>query len=378
MKRAVLLLLPMVWCSTVPPVHANRGGPPAAAWAGRGGLTMSHGGATLPAPAAPSFAGPVRASVPTGGNNGGNRGLVSPGPARVSGGPGFRGSPVVATGPVGVGVRLSPITAGARPVGMVAPPRPVVGPRGFPGANGGLAGSTLPRPPRPPTTALPPAAAPPGNPPALTVPGTNPGRGYRPQFTPGHARLLAQVDRPRPGRAYAFHPERFGHHAGPKAGHYVPGETYVQNTAGSAYGCPPYGFGPGYYLGGAFPFFYGNSLASTGVYLGTGADYSPATDDAAPAPGNPPLPEAGSPLPPEIPPEAAPAPARPLNPALAGPNSLVEAVQMELLRRGYYGGRPDGYFNRDTGEALRRFQENHGLARTGLVNEATLYALGLN
>ena len=61
-----------------------------------------------------------------------------------------------------------------------------------------------------------------------------------------------------------------------------------------------------------------------------------------------------------------------------GPDSLVEAVQQELIRRGYFGGKVDAMFGADTKEALRKFQTDHHLAETGLINEATLHALQLD
>ena len=61
-----------------------------------------------------------------------------------------------------------------------------------------------------------------------------------------------------------------------------------------------------------------------------------------------------------------------------GPDSLVEAVQQELIRRGYFGGKVDAMYGPDTKDALRKFQQDHHLADTGLINEATLHALQLD
>lgn len=61
-----------------------------------------------------------------------------------------------------------------------------------------------------------------------------------------------------------------------------------------------------------------------------------------------------------------------------GPDSLVEAVQQELIRRGYFGGKVDAMYGPDTKEALRKFQQDHHLADSGLINEATLHALQLD
>ena len=60
------------------------------------------------------------------------------------------------------------------------------------------------------------------------------------------------------------------------------------------------------------------------------------------------------------------------------PDSLVEAVQQELIRRGYFGGKVDAMYGPDTRDALRKFQQDHHLADTGLINEATLHALQLD
>ncbi len=60
------------------------------------------------------------------------------------------------------------------------------------------------------------------------------------------------------------------------------------------------------------------------------------------------------------------------------PNSVVEAVQGELARRGYYAGDMDGISGPATAEAIRRFQTDVRLRVTGEANQATLFALGLN
>ena len=61
-----------------------------------------------------------------------------------------------------------------------------------------------------------------------------------------------------------------------------------------------------------------------------------------------------------------------------GPDSLVEAVQAELTRRGYYQGKVDAMFSSDTAASLRRFQQDNYLAPTGHLNEPTLHALNLD
>jgi hypothetical protein len=65
------------------------------------------------------------------------------------------------------------------------------------------------------------------------------------------------------------------------------------------------------------------------------------------------------------------------NPSI-GPDSLVEAVQTELTRRGYYQGKVDAMFRADTEAALRHFQQDNYLAPTGHLNEPTLHALNLD
>ncbi len=61
-----------------------------------------------------------------------------------------------------------------------------------------------------------------------------------------------------------------------------------------------------------------------------------------------------------------------------GPDSLVEAVQNELSRRGYFAGKVDSMYSAATKEAIRRFQADQSLPATGRINEATLHALRLD
>ena len=61
-----------------------------------------------------------------------------------------------------------------------------------------------------------------------------------------------------------------------------------------------------------------------------------------------------------------------------GPDSLVEAVQAELSRRGYFGGKVDAVYNAATHTAIQRFQADQQLPATGRINEATLHALQLD
>ncbi len=61
-----------------------------------------------------------------------------------------------------------------------------------------------------------------------------------------------------------------------------------------------------------------------------------------------------------------------------GPDSLVEAVQAELSRRGYFGGKIDAVYNPATHTAIQRFQTDQHLPASGRINEATLHALQLD
>lgn len=54
----------------------------------------------------------------------------------------------------------------------------------------------------------------------------------------------------------------------------------------------------------------------------------------------------------------------------------LRVVQRLLNEQGYDPGRADGYMGRKTMEALKRFQANNGLPRTGKIDEATLTAMG--
>ncbi len=56
--------------------------------------------------------------------------------------------------------------------------------------------------------------------------------------------------------------------------------------------------------------------------------------------------------------------------------SLPEAVQRQLVKRGYYKGAVDGQFGPASRSALARFQTKQGLKETGRIDEPTLEALG--
>ena len=59
------------------------------------------------------------------------------------------------------------------------------------------------------------------------------------------------------------------------------------------------------------------------------------------------------------------------------PSEDVRALQQRLLELGYYTGEIDGIFNPGTREALSDFQQQVGLARTGILDPLTRQQLGL-
>ena len=61
----------------------------------------------------------------------------------------------------------------------------------------------------------------------------------------------------------------------------------------------------------------------------------------------------------------------------ATPDTIVEAVQRTLSERGYDPGKVDGVMGWRTRGALRKFQRTVGLLDTGLIDDETLAALGL-
>ena len=144
------------------------------------------------------------------------------------------------------------------------------------------------------------------------------------------------------------------------------------------FGFPFFGtdFGYGYYGDG-----YGNGNLNGDNTLGNN-DQSVATMDSGPAPADQPAAQAG----PDSQDQPNATPAQPASPdakaasgaASNGPDSLIEAVQAELARRGYFAGKVNAMYGPTTREALRRFQTDEGLAATGRINEATLHALELD
>jgi peptidoglycan hydrolase-like protein with peptidoglycan-binding domain len=57
---------------------------------------------------------------------------------------------------------------------------------------------------------------------------------------------------------------------------------------------------------------------------------------------------------------------------------IIAEAQYELMRRGYYRGRIDGSYGRQTAFGLRAFQSTAGLVPTGRFDMETLNALGLS
>jgi peptidoglycan hydrolase-like protein with peptidoglycan-binding domain len=57
---------------------------------------------------------------------------------------------------------------------------------------------------------------------------------------------------------------------------------------------------------------------------------------------------------------------------------VVAEVQRQLITRGYYRGRVDGRYKRQTAFALREFQFASGLVPTGYLDTSTIQALGLS
>jgi hypothetical protein len=55
----------------------------------------------------------------------------------------------------------------------------------------------------------------------------------------------------------------------------------------------------------------------------------------------------------------------------------VKAVQVELIRRGYYRSKITGVLDRDTREAVRAYQADNGLKETGRIDLPTYGKLGL-
>lgn len=55
----------------------------------------------------------------------------------------------------------------------------------------------------------------------------------------------------------------------------------------------------------------------------------------------------------------------------------VVQLQVKMKKLGYLEGRADGFFNKDTEEAVKRFQHDNSLKKNGVVDQKTLDLLGL-
>jgi peptidoglycan hydrolase-like protein with peptidoglycan-binding domain len=55
----------------------------------------------------------------------------------------------------------------------------------------------------------------------------------------------------------------------------------------------------------------------------------------------------------------------------------ISEIQQALAKDGSYGGKPNGKWDDPTVEAMKRFQETHGLNPTGKLDAKTLQQLGL-
>lgn len=55
----------------------------------------------------------------------------------------------------------------------------------------------------------------------------------------------------------------------------------------------------------------------------------------------------------------------------------IEEIQSALSRDGYYQGSPSGKWDSSTVDAMRRFQQEHGISPTGKLDAASLQKLGL-
>jgi len=55
----------------------------------------------------------------------------------------------------------------------------------------------------------------------------------------------------------------------------------------------------------------------------------------------------------------------------------IGEIQSALAREGYYKGDPSGKWDADTQDAMRRFQEEHGLSGNGKLDAPSLQKLGL-
>ena len=80
---------------------------------------------------------------------------------------------------------------------------------------------------------------------------------------------------------------------------------------------------------------------------------------------------------PGVPVPIIPVPPRPPVPAEADGSVLVAQVQRKLKKLGYYEGVVDGEMGRGTRGAIRAYQNENGLAETGVIDRPLLRSLGL-
>ena len=59
------------------------------------------------------------------------------------------------------------------------------------------------------------------------------------------------------------------------------------------------------------------------------------------------------------------------------PTQTVQLVQLALQRRGYYPGVTTGEYVAETRVAVRRYQRDHGLRKSGKIDRALLRSLGI-
>jgi peptidoglycan hydrolase-like protein with peptidoglycan-binding domain len=55
----------------------------------------------------------------------------------------------------------------------------------------------------------------------------------------------------------------------------------------------------------------------------------------------------------------------------------ISEIQQALAKDGFYGGKPNGKWDDSTVDAMKRFQESHGLNPSGKLDAKTLQRLGL-
>ena len=125
------------------------------------------------------------------------------------------------------------------------------------------------------------------------------------------------------------------------------------------------------------------------LFLQSGSHPAPMFKGTAPAPAKPalaattstpavvsaPLPPAGRARPAE--PAATPAPSAPPKGAAPArtPGEIINDIQRELARRGYYDGAVDGLYGPKTDSAIRDFEQAAGLKPSTEPNEALLQAI---